>query len=128
MLGFIELTLANIGVAIGVVIAVATLAGVAYYTFRSQKPKVRADAIKEFSEAFDGLEKKYELLEAKLKDVESEHQRCERRINRISAFNLRLQAREVKYQRTINWMERRMGQEVTDFSDITDSPEDPDFR
>jgi chromosome segregation ATPase len=123
----VELSLASLGGALLVIGLVGVAAGYLFYSFRSQKPKVRADAIAELSRAFEGVKAQCEQLDQKVKNVVAEHERCQRKLNRISAFNLRLQAREVRYQKTINRMERKLGEEVTDFSDITDTPEDPDF-
>ncbi len=128
MPAFVELTFGNAALALSIMASFAIAAGYLYYLFRSQKPKVRADAIQELSEAFAALKAKCDLLETKMKEVVAEHERCERKLNNVAAFNLRLQAREMRYQKTINHLERRAGLETTNFDDITEAQEDSAFR
>jgi hypothetical protein len=102
------------------VLGLVVILGVAWYTFRSQAPKVWRDVA-------DGLTKKVAALEEQIGDCEAEHERCNRKVNKLTAFNLRMQAREKKYQSTINRLEHSNGLQITDWSDGSEAPEDSDF-
>jgi len=125
---FIEITLGNVLALLALIAVIAVAAGYAFYSFRTQKPKVKTDVIAEWSAITAALEKRLGLLSEDLQRVEGEHARCQLKINEITAFNLRLQGREIHYQRTINKLERNLGWEITDFNDVTATPEDSAFR
>lgn len=127
MPALVEFGLTEFAVALGVLLSLAALFGVAWYTFRAQKKTVAASALKDWRDVADAQGEKIRLLEEGLKQCRSEHERCERRINRISAFNLRLQARESRYQKQINRLEGALELDVTDFSEVGDAPQDSDF-
>src|SRR5688572_406640 len=125
MLAFVNLGLTEFAVALGVVTGLAALAGAAYYTFRSQRAKVKGDAAKEKSDVVqewrdvvDVYDVKIKFLEQGLAECRGEHATCERKVNRIIAFNLRHQARERHYQRLINELQVQAGLPVTDFNDV----------
>src|SRR6185369_14961189 len=119
----------EIAAAFGILVLVAGAAGVAYNAFRTQRNKVRddatkqkADAAKEWREVADAHAEKLALLDLQFKTCKKEHEACEFRINDLTEFNLRLQARERGYQRVINKLEIRLKLEPTDWNDITDAP------
>lgn len=93
------------------------------------KKELRTDAIAELEAVVRAQGGKITLLEEGLKGCKAEHANCELRVNAITAFNLRLQAREQQYQKTINRLESKLGFEITDFNDVSHAtPETPDFR
>lgn len=112
--------------AFALMVLLAALAGGFWYTFRAQRTKVKgdaarekADAAKEWREVADAHAATLELLKAGLEKCKGEHALCEQKINLITMFNLRLQARETRYQKTINRLESKLGLEQTDFLDVT---------
>jgi len=128
MPGFIiELTLSGLAGAAVLVGLAGAACGYFFYSFRSQKSGVKADAVREWSEVASALNEKLGLLEAELKRVEGECERCQLKINTITAFNLRLQAREIGYQKRINILERKAGVEITDFNAVAQELEDSAF-
>jgi hypothetical protein len=120
----IELTFSNVVTALAAFGIAGTVVGYFIYSARTQKPKVRADAVSEFSQLAEALKTKLELMQGEIGALRGEHERCQRKINEVTAFNLRLQAREYHYQNRINRLERALGLEITDFNDFTASPED----
>ena len=111
-------------VVIGIVVAALA---VAWYTLRNQKRTVKSDAIQDLNDVVEAQSLKIQLLNDGLTSCRAEHEKCERKINLITAFNLRLQAREGLYQKTINRLEARSGLEQTDFSNVSHALEDSDF-
>ncbi|PYS67134.1 MAG: hypothetical protein DMF69_23995, partial [Acidobacteria bacterium] len=101
--------------------------GTAWYTLRNQKRTVKSDAIQDLNDVVEAQSLKIQLLNDGLTSCRTEHEKCERKINGITAFNLRLQAREGVYQRTINRLEAKSGLEMTDFSNLIHAPEVTDF-
>jgi hypothetical protein len=140
MFSLVELGLKDFGAALVVIGLLVAAAGYAWYVFRCQKKLVRDDAAKQRADAakdkFDVIhdwqtiadvqDRKIELLEEQLKEGKADHASSERKVNRLTAFNLRLQARELKSQKAICEMQLRLRMPVTDFSDVND-PEDSDF-
>jgi len=124
----VELTLGGFLTVLAIVGIVGAAAGSFFYSFRSQKATVKADAVHEWSEVASALEKKIGLAEEEIASLKMKDAQCQMKVNNITAFNLRLQAREVRYQRRINVLERMAGVDVTDFNDVTDAPEDSAFR
>lgn len=120
--------LQEFAVALTVIALLAAGAGFAWYNFRAQKTKVKADAIKDWRDVVDAQNKKIELLEEGLTSCQKQHENDARKINNITAFNLRLQGREVHYQRTINELQGNLGIPMTDWNLLTDAAEDSDFR
>lgn len=128
MLGLIiELTLSGALGALALIGMVGAAGGYFFYSFRASKATVKADAVRQWSEVADALQQKVGLLETQIDGLKGEHERCQLKVNNITAFNLRLQAREARYQRTINRLERKAGVEITDFNEI-EAPEDSTFR
>ena len=122
MPGFIEFGLSQILGAFALVALVAALVGHFRYGLGAAKKTVRANAIKELELVVLAQGKRIGLLDEGLKGCKAEHATCERRVNAITTFNLRLQARERAYQRTINRMEVKLGLETTDFNDVSHAP------
>lgn len=129
MVLLIEIGLKEVVAALVILTAVAAAAGFFYYNFRLQKNKVRddnargkADAAKEWREVADAHAVKIKDLEDQVSTCKLAHQNCEKTINEITQFNLRLQSRERGYQRTINRLEVKAGLVPTDFNDIRDAP------
>ncbi len=124
-----DLGLSEIAAGFGILVLVSGAVGVAYNAFRTQRNKLRddatkqkADAAKEWREVADAHAEKIALLDLQVKTCKKEHENCELRINDLTEFNLRLQARERGYQRVINKLEIRSKLEPTDWNDITDAP------
>ena len=111
-------------VVIGIVVAAL---GTAWHTLRNQRRTVKSDAIQDLNDVVEAQSLKIQLLNDGLTSCRTEHEKCERKINGITAFNLRLQAREGVYQRTINRLEAKSGLEMTDFSNLIHAPEVTDF-
>lgn len=125
-------TLIEIGLAqvLGVMALIGMLAaatGWFYYGVRQQKNKLRDDATKGRADAAREWRDVAEAHAAKIEDLNQQvqtwklaHDQCEKKINKITQFNLRLQSREHNYQRTINRLEIKAGLEPTDFYDTSD--------
>ena len=128
MLGFIEFGLSEILGAFALVAILATL--IAHFKFGvfTAKKASDAEAIRLLESVVNAQGEKISLLDEGLKGCKAEHANCEMRVNQITAFNLRLQAREQAYQKTINRLELKLGLEITDFNDVSHAPEGPDFR
>lgn len=128
MPGFIiEITFGGALTALGLVGLVGAAGGYLFYSFKLQKSTVKANAVREWSEVASALNEKVGLLEAEVERVKGECERCQLKINTITAFNLRLQAREIGYQKRINILERKAGVEITDFNDVAKELEDSAF-
>lgn len=127
MLSLIEFELKDLPTALAVVAAVALLVGYFVRGVRKESGSVKDETINELKALGEIHKEKIEQLSQGLQACKAEHEACERRINNIVAFNLRLQAREQQYQKTINRLEGRLGMDPTDFSDVIHGPEDPDF-
>ena len=114
----------------GLLALVAIVAAVIGYFTRGVKKErgsVKDETIQELRTLCEVHKGKIADLEQGLRGARQEHAACERKINGITAFNLRLQAREVNYQKTINRLELRLGMDPTDFADVSHAPEDSDF-
>lgn len=131
MLCLIELSFKDmLAVLVGLLALVAALAVVVGYFIRGVKRErgsVKDELIKDLSTLCETHKGKIEELSAGLEGCKAEHAKCEGRINAISAFNLRLQAREIGYQKSINRLERRLGIIETDFTDVSQASEASDF-
>lgn len=107
---------------LGLAASVAIIAGGVWYYFSDSRSKKKLSAAKEWRELAEAHAARVAELVAAVETWKQAHQQCEQKINEITTFNLRLQARERQYQRTINRLELRSGLEVTDWNDITDVP------
>lgn len=105
--------------AVSAMLAILAAFAAAYYVIRSQ-------ALRIWKDLNDGLKQRVGELEAKVAECEKEHTNCNRRVNKLTGFNLRMQARERRYQTTINALEHKLNLPVTDWLDV-ETPEDPDF-
>src|SRR5262249_37912906 len=114
--------------ALALVGVVGVLVAQLWAAFKDKGKKQKLDALGELGSVVGAQKEKIDILETGLAACRSEHEQCQRKINAISAFNLRLQAREQRYQTTINRLEVRQGLEPTDFSDVSHAPEDSEFR
>jgi len=123
----IEFSLSQFAAALGVIAVVATAAGFTWYSFRSQRAKVKADAIKDWRDVAEAQNKKIGILEEGLKQCREEHETGQQRVNELTQTILRFLARERSYRRTINRLEVRAGLPITDWDDITDAPESFDI-
>ncbi len=107
---------------------VATVVGHFIFGLGGSKKAAQAAAITTLESLVSAQGDKIRLLDEGLKGCKAEHAACELRVNRITAFNLRLQAREAGYQKSINRLEHRSGIDITDWNDVSHAPEDPSFR
>lgn len=112
---------------LGLVSILAVIVGYFVRGVRKERSSVKDEVIGELQKLGELHKGKIAELSTGLEACKREHAHCERKINGITAFNLRLQARETLYQKTINRLEHRLGIELTDFSDVSQTPEDPDF-
>jgi hypothetical protein len=110
-----------------VVAILATVIGYFIVQVRKQSGAVKDGLISDLTKLCEFNKDKIDDLTTGLEGCKAEHQKCERRINDITIFNLRLQAREVGYQNSINRLERQLGISQTDFSDVSQAPEASDF-
>jgi hypothetical protein len=124
-----EFGLSQILTVLGIGTLLASAAGFFYYKFQLQKNEVRddatkkrADAAKEWRDVADAHAEKIAILDKSVAAWKKLHETCEENINDLTQFNLRLQARERSYQRTINRLEIRLKIEPTDWNDVTDAP------
>jgi uncharacterized protein YlxW (UPF0749 family) len=74
----------------------------------------------------DALERKVKVLENFLVDEKASREKAERDHNEATQRILRLLARTEKLERTVNDLQRQLGQPVTDFSDPLHRSETPD--
>ena len=127
MPGFVEVGLNQLLGAFALATVIATLVGHFIFGLGTSKKGFKDAAIKDLRDVVDAQGKKIGFLEEGLKGCKTEHANCEIKVNTITAFNLRLQAREQVYQRTINRLEGKLGVEITDFNEVSHAPEDSDF-
>ena len=127
MPGLIEFGLNQFLTGMTVVGVLAVLAGYFVRGFRKERGSVKDETIQELRQLCDVHKQKIDQLTEGLKACKAEHEQCERRVNEITAFNLRLQARGQQYEKTINRLEVRQGLEPTDFSKVTHAAEGSDF-
>lgn len=100
--------------------AAAGILGVAWFTFRSQARKVKADVVRELNDVIDALGEKIKILKELIDKCAREHKECEEKVNEVTQFNLRFQAREKLSHTTINRLERKLGLDETEW-DATES-------
>ncbi len=112
---------------LGVVAILATVIGYFIVQVRKQSGAVKDGLISDLTKLCEVNKGKIEDLMKGLEGCKAEHEKCERRINDITIFNLRLQAREVGYQNSINRLEKKLGISQTDFNDVRQAPEATDF-
>lgn len=127
MPALIQFGLAEFLIALTILGLLAAATTALWYAVRGEKRKVKTNTIEDLTAAYEALQKRVGVLDASFTDATIKHERCERKLNRIVAFNLRLQAREMRYQKTINHLERIAGLDQTDFNDVTEAP-DADFN
>ena len=127
MLSLIEFGISQILAALALVAIVATTLAVFAVRFREGKRTSKRDVIQDWRDVVESQNAKLSVLEEGLASCKKEHKECERKINGMTAFNLRLQAREQRYQRKINRLERALNLEETDFGDGIDGEEDSGF-
>lgn len=104
---------------------IALVVGYVYREIKKEGGSRKDEVIAELTTLVTAHKGKIEDLTAGLEGCKAEHARCERSINSITALNLRLQARQQLYEKTINRLELRLGIELTDFIDV--SHEDPNL-
>ena len=109
----------------GLVAIVATVIGYFLRGFKKEGDSHKDELIDELKDLCTVHKEKIAEVSRGLESCKSEHEKCEMRINDITAFNLRLQARELGYQQSINRLEQRLGLPTTDFINVSHAPENP---
>ena len=120
-----EITLAQVVAFVTLLGGLAFVIGFIWYRFRQGDDKSKDKAIANLRTAFDSehtlrvlAEEKAGRLVKELEAEKQERQGCEQALKDIGRFNLRLQAREEKYQAAINRLERRLSIPETNFADF----------
>jgi len=127
MLSLIEVGFKDLPRILEVVLVLAVIAAYIYREVKRQGGSYKDEVISDLTKLVNGHKGRIEDLTTGLEACKAEHAKCQLKINSITAFNLRLQARETGYQKSINRMEHRLGITPTDFTDVIHAPEDPNF-
>lgn len=127
MLCLIEVGFRDVPQILVVTAILAVVVAYFYRGFKGERSSYKDEVISDLTKLVGVHKQKIEELTVGLEGYKTEHAKCQRTINDITALNLRLQARQQLYERTINRLELRLGIELTDFINVSHAPEDPDF-
>jgi Tfp pilus assembly protein PilN len=128
-LGFVDVTLASLGTALGV--AVAVLGAIAFLLsqWRTSSAKAADTALKNWREMAESEQAKNVELKRRNEEMEAELRECAGLRDDFAKHVVRAAAREKKYQESINDLQRAMGKEQTDWDDPTQHvTQNPDRR
>ncbi len=113
-------------IVLGIIAALAVVAGVVWWNWRQGRERGRADSLKEWMDVAAAREARIVVLtaekaelERKLEKALAAHEECEKLKEDFGKFNLRLQAREESYQKCINRLEVALNMPPTQFDDPT---------
>lgn len=125
LFSLVEVSLSVIWTALAALAIVAVAVGVIWYNLKHGTDKGKDRAITNLKAAFDSehilrvqAEEEAKRANGELEKEKETNARCEKALRDIGRFNLRLQAREEKYQESINRLERKLELPPTRFEDF----------